>query len=58
MDSDTYSEFFEKSHNELVSQPVKLILFSVSYYRLIMFSVEKLLEMSQCPKKKENKNNC
>ncbi|GEM_PF-3434946 len=51
MDSDTYAEFFEKSHNELVSQPDKLILFSVSYYRLITFSVEKLLEMSQCPKK-------
>ncbi len=49
MDSDPYSDLFEMSHNEAVSQPVELILFSVSFYRLVIFSDKKLFEMAKCP---------
>ncbi len=50
MDSDPYSDFFEMSHNETLGQPVELILFSVRFYRLVIFSEKKLLEMAKCPK--------
>jgi len=50
MDSDPYSDLFEMSHNEALSQPVELILFSVSFYRLVIFSEEELLEIAKCPK--------
>jgi len=50
MDSDPYSDLFEMSHNEALSQPVGLILFSVSFYRLVIFSEKKLFEIAKCPK--------
>jgi hypothetical protein len=50
MDSDPYSDLFEMSHNEALSQPVELILFSVRFYRLVIFSEKKLFEIAKCPK--------
>jgi hypothetical protein len=50
MDTDPYSDLFEMSHNEALSDPVELILFSVSFYRLVIFSEKKLLEIAKCPK--------
>ncbi len=49
MESDPYSDLFEMNHNEVVNQPVELILFSVSFYRLVIFSEQKLLELAKCP---------
>jgi hypothetical protein len=50
MDTDPYSDLFEMSHNEALSDLIRLLLFSVSFYRLVIFSEKKFLEIAKCPK--------